>query len=66
MRKTQLTTSKAKTIQIKTGPEGKETVLPVSLPHQWPFPFSNGKKVIVPKVVDKKKSVKQEYPEAPF
>lgn len=44
----------------------KESGKTVSLPHQWPFPFSNGKKVITPKVVDKKKSTKQDYPEAPF
>ncbi len=55
---------KAKTIPII--PNIKETNETVSLQHAWPFPFSNGKKVITPKVSDKKKSLKKEYPEALF
>lgn len=51
---------------VKTALKTKETDKSISLPHAWPFPFSNGKKVIVPKVVDKNKSTKQEYPEALF
>lgn len=58
-------------VKTQTNPQtdkwlNKETNETVSLPHQWPFPFSNGKKVITPKVEDKKKSLKKEYPEALF